>query len=140
MHSDTRDRDSAFAILSEMATRVQRGDPGFEHITMHRVRFLAGNVQFRSNQLGEAGETFLPLVEQDGVEPETRTLAWLRIGQIHDLRLDRDAAVKAYRRSSDADPLSEAARQARQFLVDPYRAQNQAAGPGHPGTTVAPEH
>jgi cytochrome c-type biogenesis protein CcmH/NrfG len=57
----------------------------------------------------------------------TGTFAWLRVGQIYDLKGQRPQAVEAYQRSLRLAPESDAAKLCRQYLAAPYR-RPKAAG------------
>ncbi|MBM3748984.1 MAG: tetratricopeptide repeat protein, partial [Acidobacteria bacterium] len=51
----------------------------------------------------------------------TGVLAWMRLGQLHDLKGQRQQAVEAYRRAIAYAPAAEAAAEARRYLNSPYR-------------------
>ena len=45
----------------------------------------------------------------------------MRLGQLYDLKGQRQAALEAYRRAIDYAPASDAARESRRYLSSPYR-------------------
>jgi predicted TPR repeat methyltransferase len=51
----------------------------------------------------------------------TGVYAWLRLGQLYDLKGQHEQAAAAYRETMRYAPGSEAAREARDFMASPYR-------------------
>jgi len=122
MYADAGDMPMAMETFDKTERKVEDGAPGFDRITVHRVRVLRGHTQFRHGLLSEASATLRGIVEDNGeVEPEIQALAWLKLGQIHDLGGERSDAKSAYLAAINVQAVSEAARQSRQYLLNPYQ-------------------
>ena len=61
------------------------------------------------------------LTALEEVDLNTGVLAWMRIGQIHDLMGRRDQARAAYRQAIALAPQADAARECRRYLSSPYQ-------------------
>jgi hypothetical protein len=83
-----------------------------------------GNVEFWYNDLIPALE-HMQEVTRSGRELDLNTgvLAWMRQGQIHDLRGERPQAVSAYTSAIAFAPQSDAARESKRYLASPYRRE-----------------
>ncbi|MCP5117286.1 MAG: hypothetical protein GY953_41205 [bacterium] len=122
MYTDAGNMPAAIESLDQVEERIRAGAPGFDRLPVSRVRFLRGHLQFRGRLLAEATETLHSILDQaDAVEPETRALAGLRLGQTYDLLERRPEARNAYEVAIMAQPVSEAARLSRRYLLSPYR-------------------
>jgi tetratricopeptide (TPR) repeat protein len=76
---------------------------------------------FWYNELDPALEQLTKVAKRaDELDLNTGVMAWLRIGQIHDLKGRREQAVDAYRRAIEVAPQSEAAKESRQYLRSAY--------------------
>ncbi|MCP5119452.1 MAG: hypothetical protein GY953_52290 [bacterium] len=128
MYADAGDMSNSMGTLDEVEKRIRDGAPGFSHLTVNRVSFLRGHIQFRHHQLAEAVATLAPLLDQQReVEADTRALAGLRLGQTYDLLERRREALATYRVAVLAEPLSDAARLSRRYQLSPYRDKKAAA-------------
>ena len=122
MYADLGDKGRSVAILDQIeAHRVGRRN-GFERISRERVAFARGNLLFwyrdldpalASMKIATAGAAQLNL--------GTGVLAWMRLGQISDLRGERAEAVAAYRKAMDFAPGSEVAKEAKGYGKSAYR-------------------
>jgi tetratricopeptide (TPR) repeat protein len=122
MYADAGDMAAALRTLDGIEEQIRSHRPGFTRLTVDQARFLRGHIQFRRGLLAEAAQTLRSIADRgDQVAPETRALVWLRLGQLADLRDQREAAQAAYRESIAAQPVSDGARRARLFLLSPYR-------------------
>jgi tetratricopeptide (TPR) repeat protein len=114
MYGDLGKKSRALDVLE----RLKSGPgPGLE-----RICFAEGNIQFWYNDLdpalenlsrAAAGATLLDL--------NTGVLAWMRLGQVYDLKGQRPLAVDAYRHAIEFAPASDAARESSGYLSTPYR-------------------
>jgi len=57
----------------------------------------------------------------DDLDLNTGALAWLRTGQIHDMKQRRTEAVEAYRKAIAYAPQAEAAQESKKYLAAPYK-------------------
>jgi len=124
MLADAGEIEKALAAIQEVEELKLVGAPGFARLTLEKVHYVRGDVQFRGRRTVEAAATLETLLAKDqDREPATRALAWRRLGQIYDLLGERPLARDAYEQAVETDPQSEAAKQARQYLAMPYRRE-----------------
>ncbi|MEN6534272.1 MAG: tetratricopeptide repeat protein, partial [Bryobacteraceae bacterium] len=85
-----------------------------------------GTVQFWYNDLDRALDNMKRVAARSGVlDLNTGTYAWLRMGQIYDLKGQRTHAVSAYQTAIRIAPESDAARLSKRYLSEPYRRKKQ---------------
>jgi len=122
MHSDNGDKTSALATLQRIEELKATGTSGFSRLLPEKVWYARGTVQFWYNDLDPALENLRRVTARThDIDLNTGTFAWLRLGQIHDLKGQRPQAVDAYRQSIRLAPESDAAKLSKQFLSSPYR-------------------
>lgn len=122
MYADAGDKDSALAVL-EQVEKLKRADaPGFSSMPLEKVFYYRGNLLFWYRDFEDALAN-LRRVTPKAAEMDLATggMAWLRIGQIHDMKGERARAVEAYRQAMSVAPESDAAREARGYVTSPYR-------------------
>lgn len=122
MYSDLGDLEKALAPLRRLK-QLKRGDPGaFPTLKLEKILFAEGNIQFWYNDLDAALANMRKAAASAGdLDLSTGVLAWMRLGQIYDLKGQRALAVEAYRRAAAFAPDSEAAKESRGYLSSPYR-------------------
>lgn len=122
MYSDLGDKQQALGALRKLEELRESGAPGFAQVPREKICFARGNIQFWYRDLDEALENIKKAAERaDHLDLNTGVLAWMRLGQIYDLKRQRGLAVEAYRRAIAYAPDSEAARESRRYLEKPYR-------------------
>ncbi len=57
----------------------------------------------------------------EDLDLNTGVLAWMRLGQIYDLKGQRSQALEAYHHAIDFAPDSDAAKESKGYLSSPYR-------------------
>jgi Flp pilus assembly protein TadD len=55
------------------------------------------------------------------LDPHTALLAWMRLGQLYDMKGRRNEAVSAYKQAIAVAPQSDVAKESKQYLSTPYR-------------------
>jgi tetratricopeptide (TPR) repeat protein len=122
MYADLGDKGRSLAILDEIeAHRVAKRN-GFERITRERVAFARGNLLFWYRDLDAALASMkVATAGASQLNLGTGVLAWMRLGQIHDLRGERKEAVAAYRQAMKFAPGSEVAKEAKGYSKSAYR-------------------
>jgi tetratricopeptide (TPR) repeat protein len=122
MHSDNGDKKAALAALRRIEELKAAGSSGFARLLPEKIWYARGTVQFWYNDLDQALENLRRVTARThDIDLNTGTYAWLRLGQIHDLKGQRPQAVDAYRQSIRLAPESDAAKLSKQFLSVPYR-------------------
>jgi len=96
--------------------------PGYDRLPWEKIWFQEGSIQFWYNDLDHSLENMLRVTAKaDDVDLNTGVLAWLRMGQIYDMKHRRDEALSAYHKAIDYAPQAEAAQESRRYLDTPYR-------------------
>lgn len=122
MYSEAGDKDQALATLAKLESLRNSGAPGFSRVPLEKIYFSRGNIQFWYRELDQALENMKKVTARaDEVDLNTGVLAWMRLGQIYDLKGQRQQAIEAYRRAIAFAPESDAARESRRYLSSPYR-------------------
>jgi tetratricopeptide (TPR) repeat protein len=122
MYSDLGDKASALRVLDQIKTFQQSHLPGYAALPPEKIAYVAGNLYFWYRDYDLA----LAQLQQASRRTEvldlnTAVLIWLRLGQVYDLRNDRNAAVAAYREAIRTAPNSEVAAEAKDYLSAPYQ-------------------
>ncbi len=122
MYSDTGQKRLALDALERLRVLKRSGAPGLAHLPTPKICFAEGNIQFWYGDLEPAlGNLKQAAAAAGELDLNTGVLAWMRVGQIHDLRGERPLALQAYRRALEFAPDSDAARESRHYLEAPYR-------------------
>jgi len=126
MYSDLGDKGKALEPLRRLEEQKRAGVRGLEQLPLEKIRFAEGNIQFWYNDLDAAlGNMKAATTAAENLDLSTGVLAWMRLGQIYDLRGQRELALEAYRRACAFAPDSDAARESRQYLSTPYRRRQK---------------
>lgn len=122
MHADLGDKTKALAILDQIeANRVARRD-GYERVSKERVAYARGNLLFWYQDLVPALAAMrIATADISQLNLGTGQLAWMRLGQIHDMRNERKEAVAAYEKAIALAPKSEVAKECKGYRSKPYR-------------------
>jgi tetratricopeptide (TPR) repeat protein len=98
--------------------------PGFDRVPWEKIYFQEGIVQFWYNDLDHALDNMKKVAAasaSDEMDLNTGVSAWLRMGQIYDLKHRRAEALAAYKKAIAYAPDAEAAQESRKYLSEPYR-------------------
>lgn len=127
MYSDMGEKNKAIAALDGLEKLKKSGDSGLAGLKLEKVRFAKGNIRFWYNDLDPALEDLRTVTRSaEDLDLNTGVLAWMRLGQIQDLKGQRAAAVEAYRRAIAFAPDSDAAKESRGYISNPYRRRRKA--------------
>jgi tetratricopeptide (TPR) repeat protein len=126
MYSDIGKKDRALAALEGLRQMKKAGVPSLLTLPVEKIDFAEGNIEFWYNDLDAA----LASIRQAAAGAEeldlnTGVLAWMRLGQIYDLKGQRGLAVGAYQRAIRLAPDSDAARESRRYLGAPYQRRTK---------------
>jgi predicted Zn-dependent protease len=122
MYSDTGKKTQALAALAQLRALKGAGAPGLLTLPVQKIDFAEGNIDFWYNDLDAALTNIrLAATGSEELDLNTGVLAWMRLGQIYDLKGLRGLAVDAYRHAIEFAPDSEAARESRRYLETPYQ-------------------
>jgi tetratricopeptide (TPR) repeat protein len=122
MYGDLGDKANALEVISQLDQLKRSGAAGFDQLPEEKIRYTRGNLLFWYNDLDAALDDIQAVTAKaETLDLNTGVYAWLRLGQIHDLKGRREQALPAYREAMRYAPGSDAAREARDFMASPYR-------------------
>jgi tetratricopeptide (TPR) repeat protein len=121
MYSDAGDKASALRVLDQVDQLRAAGSTGFNDLPAEKIKYLRGNLLFWYGDLGPAlDEMKQVVVRSDELDLNTALLAWLRVGQLYDMRGDHASAVAAYRKAIEIAPDSTVGDEAKHYISSPY--------------------
>jgi tetratricopeptide repeat protein len=122
MYGDLGDKAKALEVVTQLDQLKQARAAGFDQLPEEKIRYTRGNLLFWYNDLDAAlADMQAVTAKAETLDLNTGVYAWLRLGQIHDLKGRHEQALAAYRATMRYAPGSEAAREARDFMASPYR-------------------
>ena len=122
MYGDLGEKEKALAVIGDLEQLKRNATPGYERLTDEKLRYTRGNLLFWYNDLDPALEDLKAVTANlSAVDLNTGLYAWLRIGQIHDLRKNRDEAKRAYLQTVSMAPNADASTAARNYLLSRYK-------------------
>ena len=103
--------------------RLKRADaPGYQGLTEAKIYYTRGNALFWFNDLDRAlSELRLAADHANELDSSTAVYVWVRIGQVYDLKGQRQPAIEAYQRVVRGAPDSEAASESRRYIAARYK-------------------
>jgi tetratricopeptide (TPR) repeat protein len=126
MYSDLGDKEKALAPLRRLEELKRSGAKGYAQLRVERICFAEGTIEFWYNDLDRAlANMKRATAAAEDLDLNTGVMAWMRLGQIYDLKGQRALALDAYRHAVAFAPDSDAARESRQYLVSPYRRKQR---------------
>jgi tetratricopeptide (TPR) repeat protein len=124
MYSDLGDKASALRVLSQIEALRRERAPGYADLPVEKIQFARGNLLFWYRDLGPALTDLTQVTKNaNSLDLNTAVLAWLRVGQIHDLQDQHAEAIEAYRETVKTAPKSPAAAEAQGYIKKPYRRE-----------------
>jgi tetratricopeptide (TPR) repeat protein len=122
MYSQSGDGVRGLQALEEVARLKQRHAPGFDRLPWEKIYYQEGSIQFWYNDLDRSLENMKKVAAAgEEVDLNTGVQAYLRMGQIYDMKQRRAEAVAAYKKAIAYAPQAEAAQESRKYLDTPYR-------------------
>ncbi|MBX9603605.1 MAG: tetratricopeptide repeat protein [Bryobacteraceae bacterium] len=122
MHADLGDKAKALRYLDSAAELKKSGTAGYQRLSEEKLAYLKGNTLFWYSDLDQALELMsFAASKASSLDLNTGAMAWMRLGQIHDLRGERDLAKAAYRSAVKYAPESEPGEESRKYLRRAYR-------------------
>jgi tetratricopeptide (TPR) repeat protein len=122
MYGDLGEKEKALAVIREVDRLKREKTPGYDRLAQEKLRYTRGNLLFWYNDLDLALEDLKAVTSNlPAVDLNTGLYAWLRTGQIYDLKNKRDEAKKAYLQTVAIAPTSDAANSAQNYLLSRYK-------------------
>ncbi|MBV8807760.1 MAG: tetratricopeptide repeat protein [Acidobacteriaceae bacterium] len=127
MYSDLGDKRAALSVLAEVESLRCAGATGYANLAPEKIEYLTGNLLFWYGDLDPALANLRRVTEKaSGLDLNTAVMAWLRLGQVYDLKGDHQQAIEAYRQTVNTAPKSAAAAEAENYIDTPYRRKPNA--------------
>jgi tetratricopeptide (TPR) repeat protein len=122
MYSQSGDGVRGMQALEEVARLKRSHAPGFDRVPWEKIYYQEGSIEFWYNDLDRSLENMKKVTASpEEVDLNTGVQAWLRMGQIYDMKQRRAEAIAAYKRAIAFAPQAEAAQESRKYLSTPYR-------------------
>jgi len=122
MYGDLGEKEKALAVIREVDRLKREHTPGYDRLAEEKLRYTRGNLLFWYNDLdGALTELKAVTANLSAVDLNTGVYAWLRIGQIYDLKKNREEAKKAYLQTVVVAPNSDASMDAQNYLLSRYK-------------------
>jgi tetratricopeptide (TPR) repeat protein len=122
MYSDLGNKESALRVLAGIEHLRQTGAAGYANLPAERIQYAKGNLLFWYGDLDPALSDLKQVTQKaDELDLSTAVMAWLRLGQVYDLKGDRTRAIQAYRETLKTAPRSAPALEAEGYISTPYR-------------------
>ncbi len=127
MYSQLGDKNKAIAAVQKMIEMKKAALPGFAGVSWEKIYFQLGNIQFWYNDLDPALDNLKKVTaSRNEVDLNTGVLAWMRVGQIYDMKHQRSQAIDAYKRAISFAPEAEAAKESKGYISNPYRRESKS--------------
>jgi tetratricopeptide (TPR) repeat protein len=122
MYGDAGDRKKAMDAVEQLDQLRRAGAPGFQRLPEAKVHYTRAGLLMQWNDLDQAlGEIKIATANVSTLDAPSAGNAWLRLGQIYDLKGQRQPAIAAYREAMRAAPDSQAAEQAKSHITWRYK-------------------
>jgi tetratricopeptide (TPR) repeat protein len=122
MYAALGNKKEALGAVEQIAKQKQAGTPGFVHISWEKIYYEMGNIQFWYNDLDQSLASLKrATAASNNLDLSSGVLAYMREGQIYDMKNQRDLARKAYQQAIAFAPESDAAKESRRYIDEPYR-------------------
>jgi tetratricopeptide (TPR) repeat protein len=127
MYSDLGDKASALRILAGIEHLRETGAEGYANLPAERIQYAKANLLFWYGDLDPALSNLKQVTQKaDKLDLSTAVMAWLRLGQVYDLKGDRAQAIEAYQETLKTAPRSAPALEAEGYISTPYRRKPPA--------------
>jgi tetratricopeptide (TPR) repeat protein len=121
LYSDLGQEAEARALLATMDAALAKDARAFPQLRKSRLDYAKGNFNFWYRNYPEALQQLRVATQGAGeLDLHTGVLAYMRLGQVHDVLGDRKAARAAYEKAIALAPTSDAAKESRGYLNKPY--------------------
>jgi predicted Zn-dependent protease len=124
MYGEFGQKDKALAVISQVDELKKTRANGYDRVPEETILYTRGNLLFWYNDLDHALADIKAVTAKAGVlDLNTGVYAWLRLGQIYDLKGNRKEAVRAYNQTMVFAPGSDAANEALNYALNRYKRQ-----------------
>ena len=125
MYSTIGDEKKALMAIAQVKDFKSQNLPGFANVPWEKIYYEEGNIQFWYNDLDRALENLQKVTAKPSeIDLNMGVLAFMRQGQIYDLKNRHELARKAYEQAIAFAPGAEAAKESRRYISEPYRRKS----------------
>jgi tetratricopeptide (TPR) repeat protein len=122
MYSDLGKKEDALVALNNIEQQKRAGSPGFVSLPIEKVHYYRGNLLFWYRDIDVAlSEMQKATSKASNLDLHTAVMAWMRLGQLNDMKGRRGEAINAYKQAIAVAPESDAGKESRQYLSSPYK-------------------
>jgi tetratricopeptide (TPR) repeat protein len=122
MYSDLGQKEQALTALDKIEQLKRSGAAGFATLPLEKVFYYRGNLLFWYKDVDAALDQIKKATAQPAaMDRHTAMMAWMRLGQLNDLKGRRQEAIKAYKAAVAAAPQSDVAKESRRYLSSPFK-------------------
>ncbi len=122
MYGDMGDRDKALAAVGQLDQLRHNGAPGYAQLPEGLIHSTRGGVLMQLHDLdGALAEMKLATAGANKMDAPSAGVAWVRLGQIYDLKGQRQQAIGAYQEAMRAAPVTEAFEDAKRYSASRYK-------------------
>ncbi|HLW77908.1 MAG TPA: tetratricopeptide repeat protein, partial [Bryobacteraceae bacterium] len=119
---DMGDRGKALEAVNELEQLRNEGAAGYRQLTDAKIHAIRGGVLMQLNDLDHALDEFKAATATTVAwDAPSAGNAWLRLGEIHDLKGQRAQAIAAYREAMRVAPETDAAMLAKTYVGSRYK-------------------
>lgn len=127
MYSQLGDKTRAIAAIQKIGDMKKAGLPGYAGLAWEKIYFRLGEIQFWYNDLDPALDNLKKVTaSHNEVDLNTGVLAWMRVGQIYDMKHRRNEAIDAYKHAIAFAPEADAAKESKGYISTPYHRENKS--------------
>jgi len=124
MYSQLGDKNKAVTAIGKISEMKKAGLPGYAGVPWEKIYFQLGDIQFWYNDLDPALDNLKKVTaSRNEIDLNTGVLAWMRVGQIYDMKHRRSEAIDAYKHAIAFAPEAEAAKESKGYISTPYRRE-----------------
>jgi tetratricopeptide (TPR) repeat protein len=121
MYSMSGDKEHSIEAVEEVARLKRTHSPGYDRVPWEKIYFQEGTIQFWYRELDQALDNLTKVAAAaEEVDLNTGVSAYLRIGQIYDMKGQHAQAVTFYKKAIAYAPESDAAQESKRYLSTPY--------------------
>jgi len=122
MYGEFGEKDKALGVISQVDQLKKARASGYDRVPDETILYTRGNLLFWYNDLDRALADIKAVTAKAGtLDLNTGVYAWLRLGQIYDLKGNRKEAVHAYNQTMVYAPGSDAANEALDYALTRYK-------------------
>ena len=122
MYSDLGQKEQALTALDKIEQLKRSGAAGFATLPLEKVFYYRGNLLFWYKDTDAALEQIKKAVgHRESLDRHTSLMAWMRLGQLNDVKGSRQDAIAAYQKAVAVAPESDVAKECRRYLSSPFK-------------------